>query len=361
MRKVSQLLAFLMTILCHAQEDGGRDRTPKYSNEFLQIGVGARAFGLSLGMVSHVSDVTAGYWNPAGLMRLEKNEGALMHASYFGGLSNYDYAAYSTRYDDQSRVALSVIRFSTDDIPDTRFLFDANGAINYDNIQFFAAADYAFIGSYARKVNWLGGLDAGGNVKIIHRTVGDFSKAWGFGMDFGVQKQIGDWQLGLVGRDMLGTFNAWSHNVEELEEAYALTGNALPESSVEITVPRLILGASRTFTLSDNFKLLSTVDLDFTFDGQRNTLVSSAFTSMDPHGGVEIGFKNQVFLRLGIGQFQRVEDFDGATSWSSQSTAGLGVDLGQVTVDYALTDTFGSAEGLYSHVFSIKIQFDEKE
>jgi hypothetical protein len=44
----------------------------------------------------------------------------------------------------QSHLGFSAIRFGVDDIPDTRFLYDANGAINYDNIRFFSAADYAF-------------------------------------------------------------------------------------------------------------------------------------------------------------------------------------------------------------------------
>ena len=350
---------FLFTsFLLFGQGSEGRDDTPKYSNEFLQLGVGARALGMALSATSNVSDATAGYWNPAGLLKLSNNQGVLMHASYFGGLANYDYGAFSTKYDDDSRMALSVIRFSVDDIPDTRFLFDASGAINYDNIQFFAASDYAFIGSYARKLKWLGGIDAGGNVKIIHRTVGDFSKSWGFGLDFGLQKKISQWELGVMGRDVLGTFNAWSHNVSELESVFAITGNELPESSVEITVPRLIVGASRTFTLSDKISLLSSLDLDFTFDGQRNTLVSSSLTSIDPHGGLDLGYDNQIFLRLGIGQLQKVEDFEGETSWVMQPTAGLGFNLGEVMIDYALTDAFNAAEGLYSHVFSIKIDFN---
>jgi hypothetical protein len=38
----------------------------KYSNEFLSVGVGARALSMANANVASVNDVTAGYWNPAG-------------------------------------------------------------------------------------------------------------------------------------------------------------------------------------------------------------------------------------------------------------------------------------------------------
>ena len=42
----------------------------KYSNEFLAIGVGARAHGMSGAQAAIASDVTAAYWNPAGLTEI---------------------------------------------------------------------------------------------------------------------------------------------------------------------------------------------------------------------------------------------------------------------------------------------------
>ena len=44
----------------------------KYSNEFLSVGVGARALSMANANVASVNDVTAGYWNPAGL-QLQKS------------------------------------------------------------------------------------------------------------------------------------------------------------------------------------------------------------------------------------------------------------------------------------------------
>jgi hypothetical protein len=336
-----------------------KDNTPKYSNEFMNIGVGARSFGLGFTGVSFVDDVTAGYWNPAGLNDMQNDHQLmLMHSSYFGGLANYDYASFATSVDEDSKIALSVIRFSVDDIPDTRFLIDVNGSINYDNIQFFSSSDYGFFLSYARKIPILGGLKTGGNLKVIHRSVGDFSKAWGFGFDFGAQKEFNHWRLGLVARDVLGTFNAWSHNTDQVEDIYALTGNDVPINSVEIALPRLILGVSRDFEFTENFGLMTTTDVDFTFDGKRNTLVRSDFVSLDPKAGLEFDYKKVGFLRFGINQFQKIKDFDGSTSWTFQPNIGIGIKVSELTIDYALTDIGDLAPGLFSHVFSIKVDFN---
>ncbi len=127
--------------------------TPKYSNEFMNIGIGARGLGMGRAQVSSVKDVTAAYWNPAGLLGIDHQyEFSLMHAEYFAGIAKFDYAAFSTNIEEDNQVAVSLIRFGVDDIPDTRFLYDANGALNYNNIQFFNAADYALLLSYARDI-----------------------------------------------------------------------------------------------------------------------------------------------------------------------------------------------------------------
>lgn len=345
-----------------AQDADSKDNTPKYSNEFMNIGVSARSFGMGFTGVSFTNDVTAGYWNPAGLIDMESDHQlVLMHSSYFGGLANYDYAAFATSIDEQSKIALSVIRFSVDDIPDTRFLVDVNGSINYDNIQFFSSADYGFLLSYARNLPVWDGLKAGANVKVIHRTVGSFSKAWGFGLDAGAQKKLGKWNIGLMARDIFGTFNAWSHNTEEVEEVYALTGNDVPINSVEVTLPRLVMGVSRSWSFSEKFGMLASTDLDVTLDGKRNTLLKSDLLSIDPKVGLEFDYKKTGFIRFGVNQFQQIKDFDGTTSWTFQPNMGIGISLDQLVIDYALTDIGDLAPGLFSHVFSVKVNFNAEE
>ncbi len=46
----------------------------KYSNEFLSIGVGAKAQALGNAVVAQTNDVTAGVWNPAGLGRQRRRQ-----------------------------------------------------------------------------------------------------------------------------------------------------------------------------------------------------------------------------------------------------------------------------------------------
>lgn len=336
---------------------------PKYSNEFLSIGVGARALGMSNVQVGITNDVTSGYWNPAGLLQIKtKYEAALMHAEYFAGIAKYDYGAVATRLDSSSVIGLSVIRFGVDDIPDTRYLFDNSGnvndstsSLNYSKIRYFSAADYAFLVSFAKKDLFVKGLSFGANFKIIHRIVGNFANSWGIGLDAGIQYVQKGWQLGLMARDVTGTFNAWSHNTSMVKDVYGQTGNAVPSNSLEVTLPKLIAGIGRSYRFKqDKFGVLAAADFDFTFDGKRNVVIKSKVASIDPHIGIETDYKRTVYLRGGIGNIQKIKDWDNKSYTSVQPNLGIGVRIKSVYIDYALTNISSLSGGLYSNVFSLR-------
>jgi hypothetical protein len=336
----------------------GQATAPKYSNEFLSIGVGARALGMGRTQTALVNDVTAAYWNPAGLLDIkDKYQVSLMHSEYFAGIAKFDYIGFATPVDSLSHIAVSAIRFGVDDIPDTRFLYDANGAINYDNINFFSAADYAFLFSYSRKLSFIKGLQMGASFKVIHRNVGNFANAWGFGMDIGGKLQRNTWQFGLMARDVTGTFNAWSHNTALVYDTYVKTGNEIPENSIEITLPKLIAGVSKSFLIKKKVGVLAAADFDFTFDGMRNVLIRSEKISIDPHIGLELDYQKLIFLRMGAGNVQRIKNFDSTHYTTFQPDFGVGFKINKFHIDYALTDIGDRAEGLYSHVFSVKAGF----
>lgn len=327
----------------------------KYSNEFLSIGVGARALGMQNAISGISDDVTSSYWNPAGMINSKnKSEVGLMHSEYFAGIAKYDYAGWIYRVDPKSNLGLSVIRFGVDDIPNTLDLVDNNGQINYDNISSFSVSDNALIISYAKKNNYIKELNMGMNAKIIYRKAGKFATAWGFGLDAGIQYVYKNFMLGAMCRDITSTFNAWSFNTKELAK-WSDLNNDLPESSLEITMPKLLVGTGYNFIFFKSFNFLLSTDLDFSFDGKRNVLVKSSFASIDPHAGVEFGFKKIVFLRGGIGNIQSAKNFDGSKYRSVEYNAGVGLKINLLTIDYALTDIGDFSETLYSHVFSVKI------
>lgn len=357
MEKVSITVALLLLFnFSNAQKVESR----KYSNEFLAIGVGARALGMSNSIVSGVDDVTSGYWNPAGLNNLQdKLEVSLMHSEYFAGIAKYDYGAFAMRVDNSSVLGVSLIRFGVDDIPNTTQLIDEEGNINYDRITSFSAADYAFLFSYARKAG-KEGLSFGANVKVIHRVVGEFATAWGFGFDAGAQYQVNNWKFAAMGRDITSTFNAWNYtNSQEFIDVLEATGNEVPENSIEVTLPKIILGAGRNFNISRKFLLYTELNADITTDGQRNVPINSDPFSIDPHLGFELSYSRVAFLRGGLGNFQQSEDINGNSELLFQPNFGVGVKLKGVSVDYALTDIGDRSIAIYSNVFSLKIEINK--
>ena len=329
-------------------------QAPKYSNEFLSIGVGGRALGMSNAQVASANDVTSGFWNPAGLTLIKSDlQVTAMHNELFAGIAKYDYIAVATKMDDSRSLCFSIIRLSTDDIPNTLDLIDASGNIHYEKVTSFAAADYAFYFSYAKKTK-PEGLRYGGSAKVIHRILGDFGKAWGFGFDLGAQYEKGKWTFGLMGKDVTSTFNGWSYNTDQFADVFALTDNEIPKSSLEITLPKLILAAGYKTSISKKITALTELDADMTFDGQRNVVISSNPISVDPHLGLELGYNDFIFLRTGVMNIQHVKNIGGGTSTIFQPNMGVGIKLKNFSIEYALSN-IGSEETPYSNIFSLKL------
>ena len=76
------LLFFCCCFLC------GSAQFRVYSNEFLNIGAGARGLAMGGAQVASAEDGNAGYWNPAGLVNVIDHPNiSLMHADYFAANS----------------------------------------------------------------------------------------------------------------------------------------------------------------------------------------------------------------------------------------------------------------------------------
>lgn len=322
----------------------------------MNIGVDAAALGMSNAVTGHTADVNSGYWNPAGLVNVEDKQLALMHASYFANIAQYDYAAFAMPIDERSAFGISIIRFGVDDILNTTQLIDSEGNIDYNRISLFSAADYGVTLSYSRKLP-LDGFNYGINAKVIRRNIGDFANSWGFGFDVGFQYQSKDeWKIGLMLRDITTTYNVWQID----EDAYNSIKDAVPgenqemPETTEITLPKAQFGVSKKFIFHYDYSLLAAANLNMQF-AQTNDLISTEVVSIDPAVGVEFGYIDLVYVRAGVGNFQNLKDIDGQSSLSFQPNIGLGFKYKGIQIDYALTDIGDQSAALYSNIFSLKV------
>ena len=282
----------------------------KYAGEFLYTGVGSRPLAMGGAYVAVANDVTAGYWNPAGLVDATGLQVQFMHAQQFMSSIQYDYLAASNRFDNGSAVALSVLRLGADNIPDTRNALNgvtiADG-LDYSRITFFNIADYAFLFSYARRHTEK--LAYGVTVKLIYR---DFysESAYGLGFDVGMRYLVvQDLMLGLMARDLTTTVMAWSTSEKEY-----ITPSLRPGLAYTIHFPSIKL------------YLQPSMDLGILFESRKESAqINLGAASVDSFWGIEIGYSEHAFLRFGYDDLSRFN-------------AGAGLHINRLGVDYAYTN-----------------------
>ncbi len=208
----------------------------RYGGSFLEIGVGARALSMGSAAVAAPGDVTAAYWNPAGLAMVSRLQVGSMYARLFNQLEEQSYLAAVIPLMKNATISFSWIRLSIDQIP--RYEFDENDPITaYQRlhgqaeqltgqpVDYFSNQNDAFIFSFARLVPY--NLDLGWqyfevpikfgfgmNVKYIRQQL-DQNTGTGIGLDAGF----------LMGFDLEDIFNGphygtlnFGFNVQDLSE-----------------------------------------------------------------------------------------------------------------------------------------------
>jgi hypothetical protein len=310
----------------------------KYAGEFISLGVGGRALGLGGAYVALANDVTAGYWNPAGLSRISYPQMTLMHDERFGSLVNYDYGAVAFPLGPRSSIGFSLVRLGVDDIPDTRNAgVDINGNLTYDLTQFsrvdpnrvtyFNAADWAMYVTYARRFS--DDFAYGANIKLIRRELGDHS-ATGIGIDVGLwYTPFDNLLLGANLQDVTTTFLAWDTGTNELISPTMKVGSAY-----------LIDALGGRFAPA--------MDFDIRFENRQSaSMAHLGPVSMDLHAGVEYQFKDLIALRVGYSDIK-------------QLTLGAGIHLPKLNIDYSFmkfdqTDQLGNTHRI-SMTFTLETE-----
>lgn len=330
----------------------------KYSNEFLNIGAGARGLGMGGAVLTSQNDVYAPMWNPAGLMGVTQDwQAAAMHAEYFESIAKYDYVGFAKPIDSKGGVfAVSVVRLGVDDILNTTQMIDPEGNIDYDRITKFSQADYAALISYAFRPAGNHRLAVGATAKLVYRNVGKFANSFGFGFDIGaIYSADNGWNYGLMARDITTTVNFW--NVDQGKLSAVVNGeefNPAPEDKMELTMPKLNAGVSKNFELTQSISLLPEAGLNIDF-AKTAALVSTEFASITPYAGAEMNYSDLVFVRLGINRFQTITDIENLKrKVSFQPSAGIGIQYRGLTLDYAITNSGIGGSNYFSNYFSLK-------
>ena len=315
----------------------GDFRTAKYGSEFLSLGAGGRALGMGGAYCALANDVTAGYWNPAGLVNVDYPQIILMHSQQFGGVVKYDYGSFAVPVGTRRSLGIGLIRLGVDDIPVTQLsnpalklgelYIDENGILR-PNTPYVARrisdAEYALFLSYGVKRSTKFAL--GANVKVIHKSVGDHS-AWGLGFDIAsTLKPVGNLLVGVNLQDVTTTILAWDTGTREV---------IVPALKAGVAYPLAIPGLSGS--------IAPAIDFDIRFEGRDYSAQFAAGpVSLDSHLGWEYQFRDAFALRIGsdVGKF----------------SAGAGINLPKFQIDYAFLshDELGN-----SHRISARLSLEE--
>ena len=166
------LLFFSMSFVIYAQE---ADQVGTSMANFLKIDVGSRASALGGAFVAMADDASSTFWNPGGLVYVEKNEAMFQSTNWIADTKLY-YMSIAIPFGNMGTVGASIYSFNSGDMEETTVTQpDGTGRI-------FSASDFLIGLSYARKFTQE--FSVGFSVKYISENLSR-EKASAFAFDIG--------------------------------------------------------------------------------------------------------------------------------------------------------------------------------
>lgn len=298
----------------------------KYAGEFLETGVGARPLGMGGAYVAAVEDVTAIYWNPAGLASLKTLQVHGMHSERFAGIVNWDFVGVGVPLKNHFAVGFGFFRLGVDGIPFTK-REDPSQPLGRTNVpyayKYVNDSEMAFVFTFAKSRS--SGFSYGGNVKVIRKSVDEYG-AWGLGFDFGISMNpYRSMKLGLVLLDGTSTLVAWNGGRKELITPHLRAGVACPI--------RIFL-----------FEILPVLDVHISFENRGSAAqVALGRMDLDFRGGLEVEFQDRVAVRVGTDR--------------GHLTTGAGLKISAVGIDYGFSNHFDLGN---THRVSVTLFWDKE-
>ncbi len=334
-----------------------------YSNDFLNIGTTARGIALGNSIYCTATGASAVFYNPANLANFTNAlQLAITHSQYFNKSANLDYVAAAFKNQKLS-IGFGLLRLGIDNIPNTLYLF-SDGTFNVNNISYFSASDNAFFVSIAKNSEKIKNLSYGAKIKLIYRHLGNFVNGYGFSIDLGFTYKFDKYTVSGILRDATSGYTAWFYNLNDsIINIFQQTGNSIPHNQVEIALPSAVAAIEKPFKISKKLTLNAELSLLTHWGLQSNYIVSTKIFSLTPQMGLELSYKNLLYVRTGVYNFQRIKYFTDSLRFKNSLNAfvnlGIGLHYKNFSVDYAFQNIVNQAVALNSHFISLIVDLKQ--
>jgi opacity protein-like surface antigen len=312
-------------------------KTGTTSAAFLKIGVGSRAIGMGGAFVGTASDISAMYWNPAGLATLNGSEATFNHVSWFADVQ-YDFAGVALSLSEFGTLGAFVNVLTMDEM-DVRTIEMPEGTGER-----FKAGGIELGLSYARSLT--DQFSIGFNAKYIREDLWHMS-SMSFALDVGVLYKIAVLNELRLGAN-IANFGP-KMKLEGRDNLYVIQVGGAEGNQINSDIQL------ESFDLPLLFRVGLAADV-IKADAARLTLAVDAVHPNDNseylNTGFEFGWNEIVFLR---GGWKSLFERDTEQRW----TLGAGLNyrvLGDIglKIDYAYQD-FGRLANV--HYFSVGVKF----
>lgn len=170
MKKI--IILFLVSLSCLF----GQSKVGSTAAPFLNVAIGARPISMGGAFTATANDVSALYWNPAGIARIAGNEAMFTYSNWFADI-NYNWSGATLNLEGMGTVGLSVTYLDYGSMEITTLSEQDGTGQNFDAKDLSMALTYAY--------NLTDKFSIGGSAKYIQQRIWN-SSASSIAFDLGI-------------------------------------------------------------------------------------------------------------------------------------------------------------------------------
>lgn len=274
--------------------------------QFLKIGVGGRATSMADAFIAISDDVSALYWNPAGLVQSEKNQIMLSHNEWLAEIQN-EFVGVVYHFGANDALGVSFTALLTEKMKVT------TEVMPFGTGEYFSFSDIAFAISYSRKMT--SQFSFGGTLRYIEETL-DKLKMRGILVDLGTY-----YWTGLGSTRFAVTISNFGNEVAP-DGKVVLFGNREKSEWQSFSPPTVFRIGFAFEPYQDEINRITTsVQLNHPNDNSENVSL-----------GAEYAWNNLAFLRGGYKFNVDEQNFSFGAGFKTQ------LGIGEIIFDYSFTN-----------------------